>query len=98
MAVFQFINVIIFTTEVLFYYIPSFWIVLALTLWEGLLGGSAYVNTFYKISTEVPEDKKQFSMGTTSFADTIGITFAGIIAISVHNRICDLPKPERLTF
>lgn len=98
MAVLQFLNVIIFTTEVIFYYIPSFWIILALVFWEGLLGGAAYVNTFYKISTDVREEDKQFSMGTTSFADTIGITLAGILAISVHNSICDLPKPERLTF
>lgn len=49
----QLINVVIFTTEVVFYYIPTFWIILALTLWEGLLGGAAYVNTFYKISSEV---------------------------------------------
>lgn len=104
----------IFTTEAIFYYTPSFWIVLALTLWEGLLGGAAYVNTFYRISSEVslkqiqkinkfltshmqvPEENKQFSMATTSFADTIGITFAGIAAIAVHNKICDLPKPVRL--
>lgn len=43
----------IFTTEAVYYYIPSFWIVLVLTLWEGLLGGAAYVNTFYRISYEV---------------------------------------------
>nr|CAH7768463.1 unnamed protein product [Callosobruchus chinensis] len=53
MTIFQGINVIIFTTEVLYYYIPSYYIVVALVLWEGLLGGSSYVNTFYRISTEV---------------------------------------------
>lgn len=37
----------------MYYYIPSFYIVVALTLWEGLLGGAAYVNTFYTISKEV---------------------------------------------
>nr|CAI5852760.1 unnamed protein product [Callosobruchus analis] len=53
MTIFQGINVIIFTTEVLYYYIPNYYIVVALVLWEGLLGGSSYVNTFYRISTEV---------------------------------------------
>ncbi|KAK5639001.1 hypothetical protein RI129_011493 [Pyrocoelia pectoralis] len=96
MSVFQFINVIFFTTEAIFYYIPNFWIVLALTFWEGLLGGAAYVNTFYKISKEIPEEHKQFSLGATSFADAVGITLAGIIAISAHNSICALPKPQRL--
>jgi battenin len=45
--------VVIFTTEVIYYYVPYFWIMVVLTLWEGLLGGAAYVNTFYRISTEV---------------------------------------------
>jgi len=35
-------------------------------------------------------------MGVTSFADSIGITLAGIFAIFAHNAICDLPKPERI--
>lgn len=95
---FQFINVIIFTNEAIFYYIPSFYIVLVLTLWEGLLGGGSYVNTFYAISNEVPEDEKQFSLACTSFSDSIGISLAGVFAIFVHNAICKLPKPNRLEF
>ncbi|XP_022915502.1 battenin [Onthophagus taurus] len=98
MAILQLFNVAIFTTEAIFYYIPAFWVVLILTLWEGLLGGGAYVNTFYRISTEVSEENKQFSMATTSFADSVGITLAGIFAIFAHNAICDMPKPVRLTF
>lgn len=97
LSVFQFINVILFTTEAIFYYIPSFWIVLALTLWEGLLGGGAYVNTFYKISTKTTDARKEFSMGMTSFADAVGITLAGVFAILVHNSICGLPKPQRFS-
>ncbi|RZC35953.1 CLN3 domain containing protein [Asbolus verrucosus] len=95
MSVFQAINVVIFTTEVIYYYMPSFWIMVAFTLWEGLLGGAAYVNTFYRISSEVREEKKQFSMAITSFADSIGITLAGIVAIYAHNGICSLPMPQR---
>lgn len=49
----QFINVIILLFETLYYYIPNIWIVFAIVLWEGLLGGGAYVNTFYRMSTEV---------------------------------------------
>lgn len=98
MAIFQLINVVFFTTEAIFYFVPNFWIILAITLWEGLLGGSAYVNTFYKISTEVSEEYRQFSMGTTGLADSIGITLAGVFAILAHNGICNLPKPERLSF
>lgn len=55
----QFINVIIMTCETLFFYIPNIWIVFAIVLWEGLLGGGAYVNTFYKMSKEV-SSKRSF--------------------------------------
>jgi hypothetical protein len=34
-------------------YIPSIALVFGLILFEGLIGGGAYVNTFYKISIEV---------------------------------------------
>ncbi|KAF5285716.1 hypothetical protein FQA39_LY16522 [Lamprigera yunnana] len=95
MSVFQFVNVILFTTEAIFYYIPNLWIILALTFWEGLLGGAAYVNTFYKISEETPEQNREFSLGITSFSDSVGISLAGIFAILVHNSICGLPKPHR---
>lgn len=48
------------------------------------------------LNFKVPEENKQFSMSTTSFADSIGITLAGLFAILAHNKICDLPKPTRL--
>ncbi|XP_072402254.1 battenin [Diabrotica undecimpunctata] len=94
MTLFQGINVVIFTTEAIYYYIPNFYIVVALVLWEGLLGGSSYVNTFYRISTEVPEENKQFSMAITTFGDSVGITLAGFLAIFAHNKICSLPLPK----
>lgn len=50
---FQFFNVIILLFESIYYYMPNIWIVFAVVLWEGLLGGAAYVNTFYRMSTEV---------------------------------------------
>lgn len=93
MTLFQAINVVIFTTEAIYYYIPNFYIVVVLVLWEGLLGGSSYVNTFYRISTEVSEENKQFSMAITTFGDSVGITIAGFLAIFAHNGICNIPEP-----
>ena len=52
-----------------------------LVLWEGLLGGAAYVNTFYRISTEVAREEKEFSLGIVSLADSAGITLAGLLAL-----------------
>ncbi|XP_012280291.1 battenin [Orussus abietinus] len=96
MAVLQFMNVIVLLFEALYYYMPNIWIIIAFVLWEGLLGGGAYVNTFYRMSKEVPPDDREFSLGITALADSIGITLAGWMSMPVHNAICKLPRPERL--
>jgi len=89
LPIIQFINLglffaCVYRTE----YIPSIWLVFGLVLFEGLIGGGAYVNTFYKISIEIPERNREFSMGVASIGDSFGITFAGLSAIPLHNAIC----------
>lgn len=91
MAVFQFVNVFIFTFEVIYFFMPSIWIIFALVFWEGLLGGGAYVNTFYRMSKEIPERKRNFALGIVPIGDAIGIALAGFLAIPAHNAICALP-------
>lgn len=96
MAVLQFFNVIILLFEALFYYMPSIWLVFAFVLWEGLLGGGAYVNTFYRMSTEIPRADRKVSLGIATMADSIGIALAGWLSMPVHNAICRMPQPTRL--
>ncbi|XP_049806347.1 battenin isoform X1 [Schistocerca nitens] len=91
MSILQLINVVLFTLEAIYWFVPSVWIVFAFVLWEGLLGGAAYVNTFHRISTEVPPEKEKFSLSITSLADSLGIGLAGAISLPVHNAICLLP-------
>ncbi|CAF1065033.1 unnamed protein product [Rotaria sordida] len=69
-------------------HIPSIWLVFGLVIFEGLIGGGAYVNTFYKISIEIPEPDREFSIGVASISDSVGISFAGLLAIPLHNAIC----------
>lgn len=95
MSVFQLINVGILLTEVITFFSPSIWLVFAFVLWEGLLGGGAYVNTFYRMSKEVPEDKRKFALGVVSISDSIGVFLAGVLAIPSHNALCQLPLPIR---
>ncbi|KAK2587180.1 hypothetical protein KPH14_002928 [Odynerus spinipes] len=96
MAVLQFFNVIVLLFETIYYYIPNIWIVFTIVLWEGLLGGGAYVNTFYRMSTEIPRADRKISLGIATMADSIGIALAGWLAMPVHNAICSLSKPTRL--
>lgn len=46
-------NAILLLFAVRFLFLPSAWLVFAIVLYEGLLGGAAYVNAFYFISKEV---------------------------------------------
>lgn len=73
---------------------PSIWIIFAIVFWEGLLGGGAYVNTFYRMSKEVPENRRNFALGVVPFGDTVGIAIAGACAIPLHNALCLLPVPK----
>ena len=61
---------------------------LAIVLWEGLLGGLAYVNTFYRIYNEITQRYKEYSLSVTTLSDSIGITLAGFTALPVHDALC----------
>lgn len=93
MAVFQSVNVVLMLCQVIWWFMPSIWIVFAIVFWEGLLGGGAYVNTFYRMSKELPEAQRNFALGVVPVGDTVGIAVAGAIAIPLHNALCSLPRP-----
>lgn len=95
-AVFQFVNVGIVLTEVLTFFSPTIWIIFGTVFWEGLLGGWAYVNTYYRMTTEIPENRQIFSMGIVPVAGAIGVMMAGIFALPIHNFTCDIQIPIRV--
>lgn len=95
MSVFQFANIALLLTEVVTFVSPSIWIVFVVVLWEGLLGGGAYVNTFYRMSKEIPANRLKFAMGIVPVSDAIGIALAGALAIPAHDALCQLPLPAR---
>lgn len=90
LPVLQCVNVAILTAQVFLRFIPNIWIIFALVLFEGLLGGAAFVNTFYKISEDIEAEFKEFSLSAATIADSVGISIAGAISIPAHNRICSL--------
>lgn len=49
----QVVNAVLLLLAARFLFLPSAWLVFVIILYEGLLGGAAYVNTFYFISKEV---------------------------------------------
>lgn len=94
MALLQAANAILFlahSAQVI--YIPNFYIVELLIVYEGLLGGFTYVNAFYRIKKEVEPDKHEFCISTVTMADSMGIVMAGLVALPVHDALCKLYSP-----
>lgn len=88
LPILQFANVAFIFSEAYFLFLPSFWIVVVVVLYEGLLGGAAYVNTFYRISKDVAPQHREFSLRIASLADSTGIAVAGAVALPVHDAMC----------
>lgn len=91
MSILQAVNAALFLLHAMkFVHIPSFYIVILLIIYEGLLGGFTYVNTFYRIKKEVKTDRQEFCISTVTTADSLGIVMAGVVALPVHNALCKL--------
>lgn len=80
---------ILLLSQALWAWMPSIFIVLVIVLFEGLLGGSSYVNTFYQIRETVSPAAKEFSLSIASLADSLGILLAALTAIPAHQALCD---------
>ncbi|KAG1650990.1 Battenin [Nymphon striatum] len=91
LGVLQFLNVAILLAEVFFRFMPSFWIIIVFIFYEGLLGGSAYVNTFYRISKEMNDEEKEYALSVTTVSDSCGVALAGAIGVPSHSALCSLP-------
>uniref|UniRef100_A0A1I7XSS0 Battenin n=1 Tax=Heterorhabditis bacteriophora TaxID=37862 RepID=A0A1I7XSS0_HETBA len=84
----QLLNVAFFLSNAIFAFVPHLGMVSIIILYEGLIGGGSYVNTFHHIHKKVDAEIREFALSTVSLADSIGILLAAIVAIPVHNTIC----------
>ncbi|KAK5977111.1 Battenin, partial [Trichostrongylus colubriformis] len=91
MPLLQLINTIFLTLNAIYAFIPHFGMVCAIILYEGLIGGGSYVNTFHHIHRKIDPSIREFALSTVSLADTMGILVAALTAIPLHNAICALP-------
>ncbi|KAF9450791.1 batten's disease protein Cln3 [Macrolepiota fuliginosa MF-IS2] len=66
---------------------------------EGICGGLAYVNVFYRLNQEHPDpnsnhdlertkQEREFKIGSIGFADSSGILFASILAVPTEVELC----------
>lgn len=66
----------------------SIWEVSLLVLYEGLLGGLLYVNTFMTVSESVAKEEREFAMGAVGISDSFGIMIAGCINTLLEGYLC----------
>ncbi|XP_053119652.1 battenin isoform X2 [Hemicordylus capensis] len=91
LAVLQCLNMVFLLFAVYYMFLPSIYLAFALILYEGLLGGAGYVNTFHTVREESPPEHREFAMGVACIADTLGVSLSGAVAMPVHNYFCRLP-------
>jgi len=92
-AIFQMINAIFLSFVAVYNFIPTIYVIFGFIFWEGLLGGSIYVNTFYLMSQKFQGEEKEFCLGATTQAYGLSITLAAVVGIfytpflSTHRRV-----------
>ncbi|XP_034749421.1 battenin [Etheostoma cragini] len=90
LSLLQVVNAVLLLLAVSYQFLPNAWLVFLIVLYEGLLGGAAYVNTFYFISKETEDRQREFAMAAASVGDSLGIALAGLAAFPVHRHFCSL--------
>ncbi|XP_070704353.1 battenin isoform X2 [Pempheris klunzingeri] len=90
LSLLQVVNAVLLLFAVRYLFLPSAWLVFGIVLYEGLLGGAAYANTFHFINKETEDRQKEFAMGAASVGDSMGIALAGLVAFFVHRYFCSL--------
>jgi battenin len=79
----QILNLNVLTLQAIYHFIPYYWIVFLIVIFEGLLGGATYVNVYYALSTETTGIVREYSMSMTSVSDSIGISLAAAVGLGL---------------
>jgi len=81
----QFLNAGFLFTVALLNYIPWIYVIMGLIVYEGLIGGGVYVNSFYLLAEETEEEIKEYCMSAVSFWYSCGILTAGFAGIPIND-------------
>lgn len=90
LALLQCLNLAFLLADVVLSFLPSIYFVFLIILYEGFLGGAAYVNTFHNIALETSDRHREFAMAAACVSDTFGISLSGLVVLPLHNFLCQL--------
>ena len=88
LAILQTINVALALLQSLFMFNPSIYLTFIFMVYEGLLGGAAYVNTFSSVSNSVSLKDREFAMGAVTMSDSSGIVVAALMSMMLEPSLC----------
>ncbi|CAI2353754.1 unnamed protein product [Caenorhabditis sp. 36 PRJEB53466] len=95
LPILQCANMIFFFFEAVYWFTPTIIIIFVLIVFEGLLGGSAYVNTYNKIHKKVNPDVREYSLSAASMGNSLGTNIAAFLSIPLYNWVCGMGVPHR---
>ncbi|CAB4256859.1 similar to Saccharomyces cerevisiae YJL059W YHC3 Vacuolar membrane protein involved in the ATP- dependent transport of arginine into the vacuole and possibly in balancing ion homeostasis [Maudiozyma barnettii] len=84
----QAINLFIVLLQSTNYIVHQPWSIMVLIVYEGLLGGSSYVNTFLNVLSNVRPQDREFALGSVSIADSLGILLAALVGMKLEPTLC----------
>ncbi|KAK6035304.1 CLN3 protein [Cooperia oncophora] len=94
LAMLQVLNATVLYCEAMNRFVSHIFILFCVIVYEGLLGGASYVNTFRVIHEEIPADRKEFSMGFVSISTLLVFCWPGSLrfqsTISYAIALCDI--------
>ncbi|XP_075828340.1 battenin [Microtus pennsylvanicus] len=91
LALLQCLNLAFLLADVCLSFLPNIYLIFVIILYEGFLGGAAYVNTFHNIALETNDKHREFAMEAACISDTLGISMSGVLALPLHDFLCRLP-------
>jgi battenin len=84
----QILNLALLVLHAMYDFLPNIYFVFVVVLWEGLLGGLVYVNTFAEITEVESGAEREFSLGAVTVGDSAGICVAGFVSLGLEMWLC----------
>lgn len=90
LSLLQIVNLVLFLLEALYFPSESIFVIAIFSFYEGLLGGSSYVNVFLNVNDLYKENiaLKEFSIGVVTMSDSFGILLAAVIGLVLEPKLC----------
>ncbi|KAI6242442.1 Battenin [Aphelenchoides fujianensis] len=81
---YEFLNAGFFFAEATRHFLPHIGVVFALDA----VGGASDDNTYFRIHTEVPPARREFSLAIATLSDAVGIALSGVATLPLQTAVC----------